>query len=475
NAPEGEAPAQIAGESILDLLSSLVEKSLVVFDPPPADRAAEAGVDRAGRGRDGSQPAAPRDEGGYRMLEMVREFAAAESAAAGEEEPLRARHLAYFTARADQALRQLSGADQDAWLLQLERENDNLRAAMRWAALPGGDAEMGMRTAIGLRRLWYVRGWMSEGVEHVRALLASPTLPPGSRARGLIAAANLEWARGDSVPARAHCEEALAMLQEIDDPAARAASLSMLGTIECDAGNYDRAVSLLEEGIELRRRAGVLAALTAPLLNLGVIHARRGDLDSAQRCYEEALAVARETEDRPSEGVCLGNLSATARDRGDLEKAESLAEQSLEILRATENHRGLGHGYRTLGSIRMQRGRLPEAEEALRMELRILRDSEDARQIFENLEAFARLLLAQGRFEASAILHGALDSVRAQKGYPIPPSEEPIREGDLARLREALGEKGFAAACARGGTMSLDQAVGFVEDGGPASAGEGSS
>src|SRR5262249_30074284 len=109
-----EAAEQVChGESIaewevLDLLTSLVDKSLVVFK----------GYDTGGR---------------YRLLEMVGQYASEGLEASGEAEQVKRRHRNWFLALAEEAEPQLQGAEQDRWLERLEREHDNLRAALSWS------------------------------------------------------------------------------------------------------------------------------------------------------------------------------------------------------------------------------------------------------------------------------------------------------------------------------------------------------
>src|SRR5262249_50822256 len=157
----------IPSGDVLDLLTSLVEKSLVVYEE---------------------------QEGGarYRMLETVRQYFSERLRASGEEAQIRGQHLACFLALAEQAEPQLMGAQQGTWYARLESEHDNLRAALDWAFGPGRWAlgssplmpnaqgrtpspEAGLRLAALLMRFWVVRGYLAEGRERLgKALAAAP-------------------------------------------------------------------------------------------------------------------------------------------------------------------------------------------------------------------------------------------------------------------------------------------------------------
>src|SRR5579871_915705 len=98
----------------------------------------------------------------FGLLETIRAYAWERAEAAGEAAALRRAHAAYFLALAEGAEPALKGAEQAVWLERLEREHDNLRAALRWA-VESAEGEMGLRLGGALWRFWYVRGHLSEG------------------------------------------------------------------------------------------------------------------------------------------------------------------------------------------------------------------------------------------------------------------------------------------------------------------------
>ena len=143
---DGVAPCGAEGRT-LDLLSSLVSKSLVV--------ASTLG----------------RTEARYRLLESIRDYALEKMSQAGEVARLRDRHLDLFLARAEEAAPRLGDAYQQLWLAWLEGEHDNLRVALAWS-LEGGRIEAGLRIANALVRFWEIRGHVPEGLTWFERLLA---------------------------------------------------------------------------------------------------------------------------------------------------------------------------------------------------------------------------------------------------------------------------------------------------------------
>jgi non-specific serine/threonine protein kinase len=119
---------------VLDLLTSLIDKSLVLFE------------ERESAG------------GRYRLLEMVRQYAAEGLQASGEAEPIKRKHRDWFLVLAEAAEPQLKGAEQANWLQRLETEHDNLRVALAWRATDVQGAQAGLRLAGALYRFWFMRG-----------------------------------------------------------------------------------------------------------------------------------------------------------------------------------------------------------------------------------------------------------------------------------------------------------------------------
>ncbi|MEV4109092.1 BTAD domain-containing putative transcriptional regulator [Nonomuraea sp. NPDC049695] len=127
-----------AEELVLDVLTALIEKSLLLADAEGTPR--------------------------YRMLNTIREYAAHRLAEAGESEQARRAHLAYFTELAETAEPHLRRAGQLEWLATLEAEHDNISAALR-GAIAEGWAQEAMRLVAAVGWYWYLSGKRTEGTE----------------------------------------------------------------------------------------------------------------------------------------------------------------------------------------------------------------------------------------------------------------------------------------------------------------------
>lgn len=135
-------------DDVLELLTALTEKSLLRAEGDSAPR--------------------------YRMMGTIMEYAAQRLAEAGESEPARHAHLAYFTDLAETAEPHLRRAGQLEWLAVLDADHDNIAAAVR-GALASGDAQATMRLAAGCGWYWWLAGHKTEGFE----LLTTAARMPG--------------------------------------------------------------------------------------------------------------------------------------------------------------------------------------------------------------------------------------------------------------------------------------------------------
>ncbi len=227
----GGGDAQAA--TILDMLASLVDKSLVA-----------QGEDAEGEPR-------------FRLLELIRAYGWELLVERDEERALRQRHAAYYLALAEQAEPELHGGDQITWLNRLEREHANLRAALHWAE-ESGAVQVGLRLTRALWWFWQVRGHLSEGRAWLERFLALQESAPGESNAALVAGAhtgagNLAWRQGDLAPAAAHLEVSLALYRELSDVPGIAHVLNTLGLIADGNGAYAQANALFEESLALYR------------------------------------------------------------------------------------------------------------------------------------------------------------------------------------------------------------------------------
>ena len=290
----GDAAARDGARTLRGLLS-LAEKSLVLpWSTRPNEPEGANGQPELW-GRDGG-PNEPEDgedlEPAFGMLETVREYAEERLAEAGELVAARRAHAYYFLALAERADHKLRGPDQRAWWLRLEREHDNLRAALRWLLDQDDAAEraVGLRLAGALGWFWAMFGYHAEGVRWLEEALARAphTSDPGHRTRALVPLGAILAAKGETQRVRAALLEALT-LAEGRDPVAAAQARMMLGNSMHIAGEQEEGTRLMQEALRRWEALGDPWGVGLTLCVLGLAAYLAGDMVAAVANFTAGL------------------------------------------------------------------------------------------------------------------------------------------------------------------------------------------
>ncbi|MBI4728415.1 MAG: tetratricopeptide repeat protein [Acidobacteria bacterium] len=459
---------------VVPLLSALVDKSLVSPDE--------------------------RDEGiRYSMLESVRRLARERLAARGDA-PVLDRHLDWFLTWASRAAGALQGPEQGRWLDLLDRDHDNLRAALD-RSLQNGREEAGLRLAGALGPFWSRRGYLTEGRAWLdRILDASERSESEPRARAFLAAGVFAWYQGKRDSARSCYEESLSLARGLGNRALEADALNNLAILADDEARYGEARALYEEALGVRRALGDRAGTAEVLGNLGIVSGQEGDyvaarsvleeclrayrdlgetsriadvlanvgwaaeqegdLARARECHEESLTIRRELGNPWGIANSLGNLGGIACDSGDSAEARRLFEEALAIQRDLGDREGIGHSLHGLGCAAIAEGDLERARSLLLEALTARTELRDPAGTASCLEALARLHDARGSLETAARLLGAAEALREASGTPLGPSERPpvaaLAEGIRGRLDrfETCRDEGRGAS--RGDLFALE-------------------
>jgi predicted ATPase/DNA-binding SARP family transcriptional activator/DNA-binding CsgD family transcriptional regulator len=313
-AAEAVGPGGGGEADILDLLSKLVDKSLVI---------AEASNDRRVR---------------YRMLEPVKQYARERLKESEESDAALRRHAAFFLALAEEAEPKLKGTHQEEWLERLEAEHDNFRAALSWA-VEQGEAELGLRLGAALVEFWHLHTHHNEARRWLEDALAKGGGSPSARMKALERACFLVWEQGDYERAVALGEEGLVLARRLEDSTSAAAILVNLGSVAMSRMEVDRASALLEEAVAMCRASGDDWGLSHALFTLGMVAIVRRDHARAMTLHEESLALARKSEDEAAIVLAMGQGALTALVGGDLNQADKLSKGTMELSRRL----GIGH------------------------------------------------------------------------------------------------------------------------------------
>jgi predicted ATPase/class 3 adenylate cyclase len=382
-----EAEAVCSGEGVeeweaLDLLSGLVDKSLVLYE------------EREGQER-------------YSLLETVRQYAGERLGQSGEAETVQERHRSCFLALAETARPQLSGPDQVAWYGRLEAEYDNLRAALAACQETAEGTRAGLRMVGALASFWEVRAHWAEGQVWCERMLSCPQSreDPTGRAAALNVAGALARSHGQIAISQALFEESLTLYRELGDRSGMALALFNLGMARYGGEDPESAKSCYEESLALFREIGNKQGIARALGGLALIAWRQREETRAQAMMEEALQMQRETGDRRGIADCLVTLGAWARVRGDLATGQPLMEQALAIMTEIQDGFGICHILCTLSIWARQSGDHPAGHALLERGMAIARSAGDKRSLSRYCIYLGEMALDQDDVERSQALY----------------------------------------------------------------------
>jgi predicted ATPase/DNA-binding SARP family transcriptional activator len=267
----------------------------------------------------------------YRLLVVVRQFAAERLAEAGEGQTVRAAHADWF-ARYVAGARRWGGDEQHAWVHRVERDLDNVRAALTWYLGDGWRPEQALHTVVSMWWVWYLRGMIGESRTWLlRALAAAPQRPSEERAAALVAAGAAVRGMGDFAEAVRLGTEALDVQRELGDERGQAAALNSLCISTTALGDLDTALAYAERSLSIIERVGAPGGIAASRLNMGVVLRASGDLERPAALFESARAGFAELGDRRGAAAALCNLSLLAHLRGEPARARQLILEALAI------------------------------------------------------------------------------------------------------------------------------------------------
>jgi tetratricopeptide (TPR) repeat protein len=507
----GDPPPSIS--ELLEGLSALVESQLLEVMEKGGPGGGYAGSELGRSANSSGSRGSPLVAGGgtvaaetgaeaeicYRQLETVRAYALEELEASAEAPEAHRRHALYYLSQAHEARAAVGGPHEHAWLAVLEAEQDNLRAALRWA-LDDGQAALGLEISGALRVFWQRQGHLSEGRRWLGLFLGAPgaeRAPAEVRAEALTGAAWLAEYQEDVGATDALFERALPLYQALGQRGRVAEVMAYRAMLARDRGRYDEALRLAEEALALARGSEDTSVIASASFHFGVVMQERGEFDKAQAAYEEALerqramgggavyallglgAVARDKGDLPMleaycaqslvvsreigdpwpTGYSLNSLALAAAMREDFDRAHKLLAEALELFGTLAAPVGVFEALVFSGQVEADRGRTGAALPLLQEGLRQRWPGGPYYLVATALEEVARVIVAEGAARTSALLSAAALAWRGRMGAPVPPYRWAKVDSTVAAAHQALGEESFDALWKEGEELTPDQAV----------------
>jgi predicted ATPase/DNA-binding XRE family transcriptional regulator len=378
----------------------------------------------------------------FHLLEVIRAYAL-EQLATGGAHDLHRRHAIFYCELAQRAARQLRSADQPAWLVRLDAEHDNMRAALEWAlAHPAVSKErtIGARLAIALWYYWFLRGRLSDA-QHWLATAGASGAPPQLRAEALVYSGVIRYYSGGYAPvgnapldglllAREHADRRVAALgyatfgsaaadgvtvaalaHECGDPWVEACALAEISVRDT---NPQRRAADTARGLALARATGDRWLIARLLWALGMAVLDCGRTRAAEQYLAESMQLQREIGNLLGVAYALLGLAIAAMFRADIARAREYQEERLAIEQRLGNTAGVAHALGGISELAIIEGNLAAADRLLHQSKALYAELGDEQGAIRAEIMLARATLARGKYRAAETrLRSALE--RAQE------------------------------------------------------------
>ena len=429
------ASPPLEAHRVLDLLSHLVDKSLVV----------------AAEGRDGVR---------YRMLETLRQYGR-ERLAGGDTEVVREAHALYFRDFAETALPHVRGVDEIVWQERLEIDHDNLRQALRWS-IDAGRTDLAQGLAGTLYRFWMIRHYSEEGREWLEQAVNLGPADQDSWGRAHLGAGTLALLHGDLEESRRHLEIALATLRQGNHPELTLAAIHNLAMAAVRRGDYEVGAKLVAEELATAEARNDLQSIAFASQELASLANATGDIEKGGRLLDAAVEYAEKTGSMEmlSNGLTTAFFEALFVD--DLDRANDYSKRLSEL-----GHIPSAPGRQDIvAALVMGRNGDPERalakiKETWGTEFRKLADYRSIAVVMvEVFVEVASFELAAGSAERAAVLLGG--SEQLLRGRKRLPHEQKVFERHQVAVMERLTKEEFEAAFGRGLALTFDELLDFA-------------
>jgi predicted ATPase len=437
---------------VLGLTAALVDKSLVVVEP---------GV--LGQAR-------------YRMLDTIREYAAARLADAGESARSEVALRDYVLRIAEHSLAVGMAPVPVPWPERVDcsrryhLEDGNISQVLTWC-LDHRDTETGLRICIAVSPRWLVWGTFAEGGEWLDAFLepSGPAAAPRIRGAALVARAQLALGSNPAA-AEALAEEGLALCRDAGEEFWMGAALNLLSEIALQTGRTDAALARADQALSAAQAAGDGWNEGYALGTRGAIAARTGKPREAAQLAGASVAVMRRIDQQWGAARALLGLGDLARLGGHPGEAHDRYMEALPILEEVGARAEIARCLAGLGRVALDLGSAGQARRHLTRSIKLSQATGTRIGVARGLEAFATLAVRDKQPERAVKLAAAAAALRESAGVPpLPPARTEIY---LAPVRH-LGEAAVARLWAQGLALSSEAAVALAAGTPPSPAADG--
>jgi predicted ATPase/DNA-binding XRE family transcriptional regulator len=470
----GEGGGGLESNQILDLLSQLLNKSLVLVETRRA-------------------------ESRYHFLETIRQYALEQLSEAEEASSMRAKHLAYFVKLTEDAEPELYRSDQIFWMNKLDDELDNLRLALEWAI--AADAKSGMRLLVSLALYWDARINPQECDAWLSRLLAQYHETDSLRARALAYHGLTLANQGKFDEARTSANQALDLSRSISDQSTEAYSLYVLGICFWQRGDFEQGVPIMKqsltlyeavgdklgqattlmrlvgssdyetskaymvESIRLQRELGNLSGLAFSLYYLSIFLTLHGDFSLPLPMAEEALSIFQRLGNPVGEANALSIYGYLAFYKNDYLESSSYFKKAIELNEKSGAFMSSLYNRQELALALVHQGDIEEAKELLHDCVLQFQKINSLDGLAKTIEAVASLFVRQEDPIRAALLITWAGDLRQKSRSIIWPMQGKHIDQELAKIRRMIDETKFAELSAQGRVMTMEDAIALALEG----------
>jgi tetratricopeptide (TPR) repeat protein len=399
----------------------------------------------------------PTDDDHFRLLDTIRAYVADrlatdpdEARAAGD------RHARWYAAFAEEADRNIRGADQAGWFAELRTASADLRTALRHClGGPPPRPTLGAQLVCSLSWFWSYEGSFAEARRWIAEARAAG--PHGARLDASLHLATGMHAEsmGELGTAEEECRHAAAGFAAIDDVRGEARSLLHLGTATWALGRLEEAADAQDRAVTLFRSVAHDSGTGLGLVLRARTALDQGETELARQLLVDARHVLRRVGDQHLVGLCLEQLARTHLAAGNPTEAAAPARESLEIFESAGYPEGVTTALQTLGQVHLAGDDPVTALSLYRRAADTARELGQPTALAESVELLAEALLTDDPVRAAQLL-GHAEQLRTEVGAPRTRLQLRRLDRWSPRLRRALGDR-YEAVVAEGRQRSVEE------------------
>lgn len=395
----------------------------------------------------------------FRMLSIVHEYALEQLSQNPQLHKLRRRHAEFYLNLAQQSEPKLKGSEQALWLKLLDLEQENVRAALRWALDEQcEDQTLGLQLATAWGTFWVMYGHLTEGHRWLtEALDKTEQAPALLRAPALLMLGTVVHGHGDLLLAPPLFEQSLALYQSLNHKQGMADAFYALGRLANRHRRLQEAEDLLRQSLALSEEANDTYRIAYTLNILAFVYLTQNRIDEARTTYQKALAAARSVQDKAGIAFILTAMGELERLQGDYRSAETYYNEAMRLARELNQKARIFGLYHNLAYVALHDGEPQRAAALFREGMRLGMELPDKENFGMCLIGLGSVAAVENQVERAASLFGAGEQALEKLGAHLTPPDQAEYDRYLALARRQLDQEQFILLWQKGRTLTLEQ------------------